>query len=158
MRWETAPLPDLIHFIVDRYHRPLRVELPRAISLAARVERDHALTPGCPEGLEALLECFQERVFDHLAKEERVVFPMILDSFGRRAAGPLRVLEEEHDEHARNLGFLRQFTNNYTPAPHASAFWEALYLRLAALERELRDHMHLESQVLFPRALNGRES
>jgi regulator of cell morphogenesis and NO signaling len=155
--WGTAPLSELIHFIVERYHEPLRAELPALISQAARVEHRHANTAGCPRGLRDLLECMHERVLEHLEKEERVLFPMILDRFGKRAAGPVRVLEEEHDEHGRNLGRIRQFTNNFTPPPLACATWRALYLRLAALESELMDHIHLENNVLFPRALQGRE-
>jgi regulator of cell morphogenesis and NO signaling len=156
-RWDTAPLSTLIQFIVARYHDPLRAELPALISLAARVEGRHAETPGCPRGLRDLLECLQERVLEHLEKEERVLFPMILDHYGTRAAGPVRILEDEHDEHGRSLGRLRQFTDNYTPPPHACATWRALYLRLATLETELMDHIHLENNVLFPRALRGRE-
>jgi regulator of cell morphogenesis and NO signaling len=156
-RWDTAPIPELIRFIVERYHAPLRSELPALVAQAARVEHRHSATPGCPRGLSDLLECLHQRVLEHLEKEERVLFPMILDRFGKRAAGPVRVLEEEHDEHGRNLGRIRQFTNNFTPPSHACASWRALYLRLAALESELMDHIHLENNVLFPRALQGRE-
>lgn len=157
-RWETAPLPDLIRFIVRRYHETLRSELPALIALAARVEQRHANSPGCPRGLRDLLECLHERMIEHLDKEERVLFPMILDHLGARTAGPVRVLENEHDEHARNLGRLRQFTNGFTPPPQACATWRALYLRLAALEGDLMDHIHLENNVLFVRALRGQES
>jgi regulator of cell morphogenesis and NO signaling len=157
-RWDRAPLDELVRHIVHRYHDALREELPALVALAARVESRHAATPDCPRGLRDLLECMQERVLEHLDKEERVLFPMILDGYGRKAAGPVRVLEEEHDEHGRNLGRIRQFTNNFTPPSHACATWRALYLRLAALEAELMDHVHLENHVLFTRALAHQES
>jgi regulator of cell morphogenesis and NO signaling len=157
-RWDTAPLADLIGFIVERYHKGVRSELPALISLAERVEKRHAASPACPRGLHDLLECLHERVVDHLEKEERVLFPMILDGLGRRAAGPMRVLEDEHDEHGRDLGRIRQFTNNFTPPAGACPTWRALYLRLAALEAEFMDHVHLENHVLFPRALRATES
>jgi regulator of cell morphogenesis and NO signaling len=157
-RWDTAPLAELIRFIVERYHEPLRAELPALVSMAARVERRHASTPGCPHGLSGLLECLHERVLEHLDKEERVLFPMILEGLGRRASGPVRVVEEEHDEHGRSLRRLRQFTHDFTPPPPACATWRALYGRLAALESELMDHIHLENNVLFPRALGERKS
>ena len=156
-RWETAPLPDLIQFIIHRYHDSLRFELPALIAQAARVEQRHAANPDCPHGLRDLLECMHERILEHLDKEERVLFPMILDRFGARAAGPVRVLEDEHDEHGRSLGRLRQFTNGFTPPPQACTTWRALYLRLAALEADLMDHIHLENNVLFVRALRGEE-
>ena len=156
-RWDTAPLPDLVDFIIHRYHDALRSELPALISLADRVERRHANTPDCPRGLRDLLECLHERVLEHLEKEERILFPMILDNFGARAAGPVRVLEEEHEEHGRNLGRIRQFTNDFTAPPHACTSWRALYLRLAALEADFKDHVHLENHVLFVRALEAQE-
>jgi regulator of cell morphogenesis and NO signaling len=157
-RWDTAPLPDLVHFIVHRYHDTLRAELPALIALAARVEGRHANSPACPRGLRDLLECLHERVLEHLDKEERILFPMILDNFGARAAGPVRVMEEEHDEHGRNLGRIRQFTNDFTAPVHACTSWRALYLRLTALETDFMDHIHLENNVLFVRALEGPES
>src|SRR5262245_22967351 len=156
-RWDTAPVADLIHFIVHRYHDTLRSELPALIALAGRVERRHADSPACPHGLRDLLECLHERVLEHLDKEERILFPMILDNFGAKAAGPVRVMEDEHEEHGRNLGRIRQFTNDFTAPPNACTSWLALYLRLAALEADFMDHVHLENNVLFVRALGRQE-
>jgi regulator of cell morphogenesis and NO signaling len=66
---------------------------------------------------------------------------------------PIHVMEGEHDEHGRNLTRIRALTNNLTPPAEACATWRALYLRLGTLEAELMDHIHLENNVLFPRAL-----
>ena len=154
-RWDTAPIPDLIRFIVERYHDSLRAELPELIALAARVETRHADKPDCPRGLSALLEVVHERVVEHLEKEERVLFPMILEHIGAGIGGPIRVLEAEHTEHAHNLGRLRQFTHDYTPPAEACTSWRALYLRLAALQEDLMEHIHLENNVLFVRAQEG---
>jgi regulator of cell morphogenesis and NO signaling len=98
-----------------------------------------------------------EEVLEHLAKEERILFPMIADGFGTRVGGPVRVLQNEHDEHGMNLTRVRALTNDFTPPPAACATWQALYLRLATLEAELMDHIHLENNVLFPRALREVE-
>ena len=49
-RWDLAPLPELIRFIVSRYHDKLRAELPELIALAERVETRHADAPACPRG------------------------------------------------------------------------------------------------------------
>lgn len=156
-RWDHAPLPELIEFIVSRYHEGLRRELPELIGLAARVEVRHADKPSCPRGLRALLESMQVTVLDHLAKEEQVLFPMIVAGRGARARGPVRVMEEEHDDHGRNLQHIRLLTNNLTAPDEACPTWRALYLRLAELESELFDHIHLENNVLFPRALGETE-
>jgi regulator of cell morphogenesis and NO signaling len=155
-RWDRAPIPELITFIVERYHQALRNELPALIAQAARVENRHGDKPGCPHGLRDLLAAMHVDVLAHLEKEERVLFPMILDGYGARVGGPVRVLEAEHDGHGANLERIRQLTNNLTPPAHACPTWRALYLRLDALERELMDHVHLENNVLFPRALEGQ--
>ena len=152
-RWATAPLPDLIDFIVRRYHETLRIELPELIAMAARVEQRHGDKSACPHGLRVQLEMMQAAVLDHLAKEEGVLFPMIRDGDGGMAAGPIAVMEAEHEEHGFNLSRVRQLTNDLVPPPSACATWRSLYLRLAAVESELMDHIHLENNILFPRAL-----
>ena len=80
----------------------------------------------------------------HMLKEERVLFPLILEGLGARASGPVRVMEMEHEEHGRNLARIRQLTSDLTAPDDACPTWHALYVRLAQLESELFDHMHLE--------------
>lgn len=152
-RWDEASLADLVRFIVSRYHMALRQELPALVALAAKVEAVHGEKPACPRGLRALLDIVHEDVLDHLAKEETILFPMILAGDGYMTAMPIHVMEAEHDEHGRNLARIRALTNNLTPPPEACATWRALYLRLGTLEADLMDHIHLENNVLFPRAL-----
>ncbi len=152
-RWDAAPLPDLVQFIVNRYHAALRTELPALIALAERVETWHAEKAACPRGLHALLNTVHQEVLEHLVKEENVLFPMILAGHGYMTAMPIHVMEAEHEEHGRNLARIRALTANLTPPPDACATWRALYLRLGELETELMDHIHLENNVLFPRAL-----
>ena len=91
---------------------------------------------------------------DWLPWRKRVLFPLILEGLGARASGPVRVMEMEHEEHGRNLARIRQLTSDLTAPDDACPTWHALYVRLAQLESELFDHMHLENNVLFPRALN----
>ena len=99
------------------------------------------------------LATMREAVLEHLDKEEQVLFPMILRGHGRLAVGPVHVMEIEHDEHGRNLQELRRLTGDMQPPAHACPTWRALYLGLQQLERELMEHIHLENNVLFRRAL-----
>ena len=151
--WTTAPIEDLVAFIVDHYHRRLREELPELVSLALKVEAVHAERDDVPTGLAAHLKSVHAAVLEHLAKEEQVLFPLIVNAMGRRAAAPVRAMESEHDDHALNLRFTREITNDLTPPADACKTWRALYLRLTQLELELMEHIHLENNVLFPRAL-----
>lgn len=152
-RWDEKALPQLIEFIVDHYHARLRTELPELVAMAERVETVHADKPSRPRGLAAHLREAHLAVLDHLAKEEQVLFPLILDGRGSLAGAPVRVLEAEHDDHAATLQRTRELTADLRPPAEACTTWKALYLRLEQLERELMEHIHLENNVLFRRVL-----
>ncbi len=153
--WTTRPLNDLIDFIISRYHDKLRVELPELVAMAAKVEQSHAEKASCPRGLAAHLGQVHEAVLSHLAKEEQVLFPMIRAGQGRRTGEPVQAMEQEHRDHAVNLQRTRDLAHDLTPPAEACGTWQALYLRLDELEAELMEHIHLENNVLFPRALRG---
>lgn len=151
--WSGQPLDALIDHILLAYHEPLRVELPQLVAMARKVETVHAKKPAVPTGLAAHLEAVLDDVELHLQKEEQILFPALRSGAGAAAGGPIRVMEQEHDEHAEDLQRTRSLTRDLQPPPHACTTWRALYLRLAQLERDLMDHIHLENNVLFPRAL-----
>jgi regulator of cell morphogenesis and NO signaling len=153
-RWDLAPLPTLIDHIVGTYHARLRRDLPDLIEMARRVELRHGDKANCPRGLAAHLESMHAAVLEHLQKEEQILFPMIVRGMGTRAAGPVQVMEMEHDHHRENLVALRAMTDDLRPPDGACATWRALYASLLQLEEELMEHIHLENNVLFPRALN----
>jgi regulator of cell morphogenesis and NO signaling len=67
---------------------------------------------------------------------------------------PVRVMESEHDAHGHQLARIRELTGDHRPPAHACATWTALYRGLAALEVELMEHIHLENNVLFARAIH----
>ena len=67
--------------------------------------------------------------------------------------GNTPLLATDPDEHAANLERIRRLTGDLTPPREACTTWRALYLGLEELERELMDHIHLENNVLFKRAL-----
>lgn len=153
VRWDEAPLPDLVAFIVDTYHQRLRAELPELTRMARRVEERHADKALCPRGLASHLEAMHASVLDHLRKEEQILFPLIVAGQGRAAATPVHVMELEHEHHREDLLTLRRLTRDLTPPAEACTTWRALYLGLQALEQELMEHIHLENNVLFRRAL-----
>jgi regulator of cell morphogenesis and NO signaling len=152
-RWDERPLADLVRHIVDYYHERLRAELPELVSLAAKVETRHAEKKSCPRGLREHLEGIHQSVLEHLAKEEQVLFPMIAGGRLMMAAGPISVMEAEHVDHAENLQKTRRLTADLVAPEEACPTWRALYLRLVSFEAELMDHIHLENNVLFRRAL-----
>ena len=154
------PLDALIEHIVDHYHARLRTDLSDVIGMAEKVERVHAERESCPRGLAALLAQMHAAVLDHLAKEEQVLFPLILAGRGPLAHCPVQMMEMEHEEHGRTLERLRKTCHDFEPPAEACTTWRALYLRLRQMSDELMEHIHLENNVLFPRALlnDGRSS
>jgi regulator of cell morphogenesis and NO signaling len=155
VRWAERSIEELIRHILDRYHAPLKQELPRLIELAGLVERVHAEKPDCPAGLADLLTDVREAVESHLVKEEQILFPLILSGRGRMARMPVQVMVQEHEDHGQNLALIRQLTRDLRLPEAACASWRELYRSLGELEVELMDHIHLENNILFPRALAG---
>jgi regulator of cell morphogenesis and NO signaling len=139
---------------VETYHRRLRLALPDLVAMAHKVAARHAARPECPTGLAAHLEAMLTSVLHHMRKEEEILFPMIVAGMGSRASAPVRVMELEHEHHGTDLQEIRRLTNDLTAPPDACPTWRALYLGLQQLEEELMEHIHLENNVLFRRALN----
>jgi len=106
-------------------------------------------------GLADLLTEVRTAVESHLAKEEQILFPLIVAGRGRTAHMPVQVMMQEHEDHGQNLRRIREITSDLTVPEHACASWRELYRALGELEVELMDHIHLENNILFPRVLAG---
>lgn len=153
-QWNSRPLDQLIAHIVENYHRTLEEELPRLLRMANRVlevhgDRDRARL----QALRDIVEEFATEMFAHMQKEERVLFPMILAGEARRALMPIQVMQAEHEQAGRQLEAIRALTDDFVPPPGACATWRGLWLGLADLEKNMHEHVHLENNILFPRAL-----
>lgn len=140
---------DLIAHIVARHHRPLDEELPRLTALAKKVARVHGGRQNL--AIQEHFEALCDDLVPHMDKEERVLFPMLIAN-DRRAVMPIRVMHEEHDLVGEILRSLRTLSDDFTPPPEACGSWRALWGGLEALEADLHLHIHLENNVLFPRA------
>jgi regulator of cell morphogenesis and NO signaling len=147
------PIGELLDVIEGYYHKRLRDELPDLIAMADKVEEVHRKKPTCPRGLASHLRMVHSAILDHLAKEEQILFPMLRTDHRDRAGAPIRIMEQEHEDHGRNLAYLRALTHEFSAPPEACVTWKALYLRLNRMSDELMEHIHLENNVLFPRVL-----
>ncbi|WP_312927941.1 iron-sulfur cluster repair protein YtfE [Pseudescherichia sp.] len=153
--WRVAPLAEIIDHIIVRYHDRHREQLPELILQATKVERVHADKPNVPRGLAKYLTMLHEELTNHMMKEERILFPMIKQGQGSHAAGPVSVMESEHDEAGEPLEVIKHTTHNVTPPPEACTTWKAMYNGINELIDDLMEHISLENNVLFPRALAG---
>ena len=159
------PAPKLIEWIVARHHTYVRAEIPAIARLldqaGARHGTDH------PELLEirARFGIVADDLMRHMAKEERVLFPAITwlaaneaeQTIGGRSLSvihPIQAMEAEHEEAALQLQHIRALANDYLAPPDACATWKSAYQLLAAFEGDLKRHVHLENNILFPLALD----
>jgi regulator of cell morphogenesis and NO signaling len=164
--WAGAPLGELADHIVERFHAALREDLPRLAMMVDKVVAVHG--DKHPEVLPALGRTFhalRAELEAHMPKEEHVLFPYAKELERLKAAGgpfagspfgsvrtPIGVMEDEHDVAARALAELRRLTDGFEPPAGACTTFCGLYHGLAELESDTHRHIHLENNVLFPRA------
>lgn len=156
--WTTMSLGELVDHIQATHHRSVTTEIPRITALIDKVVEVHGVRH--PELVE-IAACFAELVADlvpHMAKEERVLFPMIRElanspgpmAVQRGLSRSIVVMLGQHDAVADILGKLRHLTGNYTPPPDSCATYAACFNAMAELEADTHLHMHKENNVLFP--------
>jgi regulator of cell morphogenesis and NO signaling len=170
--WSSAPLRDLVNHIVAKHHEYLRREfqpLGERVEKVYRVynERYGPTLAGLPEvyaGLRSELEM-------HMFKEERILFPAIVGiesaaqcgaplprtPFGP-LANPIGMMEAEHESAGQALARIRTITGNFTIPDYACVTYRALMSGLQELEQDLHLHIHLENNILFPRAADLERS
>ena len=160
--WTTMPADVLVDHIEATHHRYLWDELPRVAKLVDKIVMVHGERH--PELVETAL-CFSQVQADlepHLAKEERVLFPMIREFAASAGApsfhcgslhNPISVMLSEHDAVGDLLAKLRRLTNDYTPPSDGCATYAACFAAMAEIEADTHLHIHKESNVLFPLVL-----
>jgi regulator of cell morphogenesis and NO signaling len=157
--WTTAPLHELVAYVITTYHDALRQEMPRLEGMAARVARVHGeREPQVLARIEAIVAELSADLNEHMRKEELVLFPTIRalergSATGIPLATAIQVMEADHDRAGELLAELRSLTNGYVAPAWACATARALYQGLSEFESEMHVHVHLENNVLFPRAL-----
>jgi len=164
--WQNEPLTDLINHIVGTHHQYVRSEIARLEPLFEKVCRVHGKNH--PELLEirATFEALADELTLHLMKEENVLFPYVRRTeesimehepalpapFGS-VKNPVAMMEHEHESAGEALRSMRAASNGYTAPPEACTSYRALYTALAGFEADLHQHIHLENNLLFPRAI-----
>jgi regulator of cell morphogenesis and NO signaling len=166
--WYAVPLQELVNHIVSVHHTYMKKELPRLRTLEQRVLKAHGATHGeMLRQVHTLFAALDTELGAHLTKEETAVFPQIVaadvrarEKTSARGAStglvrnPIGQLEQEHESAGKTLAKLREVTNNYTLPGDACPTFKALYDELQQMEADLHQHIHLENNVLFPRALD----
>ena len=163
--WSLSPLSELANHLISHYHVKARQEVARLGKLAREVARQQ--NGGHPElkRIETLLRTLADDIDVHIIGEEEHLFPQI-EALERAAvdrkdpdlpyAGGIhnRILVEfhEHDLITEKMRRIRELSSNFAVPEASSEHYRDLMRGLHRFERELHTHMHLENNVLFPRA------
>jgi len=161
----SGSLAELISHIVRTHHAFVRAQIPEIERLLDKVHSKHGANHAELTPIRDVFHGLGQELMLHLMKEENILFPYIerMEESGVQrepilpppfgtVANPVRMMEHEHDDAGAALRSLRKTSGDYTPPADACTSFRALYTALANFERDLHQHIHLENNVLFPRA------
>lgn len=151
--WDSDLLVD---YVVKQHHRYVKREIPPLLELLDKLINRHGDNhPELAEIREQIKQMGIELLY-HMEKEEDEAFPIFTtddDNMRRKLSQQLiEELEEEHSTEGGRLATIRQLTNDFTLPDDACNSYKVAYDRLKELEDMMHEHIHLENNILFPRA------
>src|SRR5690348_8639045 len=166
--WTSAALSELTRHIRDTHHQYVRGAIPRIQELLNKVNAKHGANHAEIPAIRDLFTQVGREMIMHMQKEEQILFPYI-DSVERAANGngaveppffqtvrnPIQMMMKEHDSAGDLVRQIREASGEYTPPANACTSFRALYQELKQFEGDLHEHVHLENNVLFPRAVEA---
>jgi regulator of cell morphogenesis and NO signaling len=165
INYDTLSPAQLSEYIVMTHHSYVKKEMPQILSYLQKVVSKHGERH--PEMLK-VLELFtavHEEMELHMQKEEQILFPRIVEMEKWVAEGteirinhtylqaPINMMEQEHDHAGAVLAEINKLTSNYNPPADACTTFKLSFAALQAFEMDLHQHVHLENNILFPKAL-----
>jgi regulator of cell morphogenesis and NO signaling len=164
-RYNEWALPVLVDHIVSRHHASVRRALPQLLAHSRKIAQVHGAAHRELPRVAELVEAVAAEMTSHMMKEEQILFPYIValaaaSAEGRPAprapfgtvANPIRMMEAEHQSAGNALFEIRELTDGYQVPPDACGTYTACLKELEAFEQDLHTHVHLENNILFPRA------
>lgn len=165
--WKNSSLSELVAHVVNVHHAFCRAEMARLQAMFREVLAPGSVPPVAVRKYQKDFQRMCSALSQHLEKEERVLFPLILRleaaerdrtpppeaAFGS-IANPIRMMMLEHDEAETILKDMREQTGGFTPPEGASVPIQKLYEGMRRFDDDMRVHVELEDVVLFPRAVS----
>lgn len=159
--WSFDTLTTMATDIVSTYHAYTREELQTLEPLAQKVLGVHGDRRPELKGVLALIYALRDDMLPHMLKEEQILFPYVtqLESgtattpFFGTVKNPVRKMMAEHDRVGELLAQLREVTAEYAPPESACFSYRELYRRLSDFEQRTHEHIHIENNLYFPRAI-----
>ena len=165
--FQNASLPELITHILDTHHVFTKKEMDRLQLLAGKVLAAHGGNHPELVHLDKLITRLCADLKPHMFKEEQILFPYIVAMteaadeqrtvpfapFGT-VNNPIRMMMMEHDTAGQILREMRTLTSDYKVPADGCISYQTLYQALENFEKDLHQHIHLENNILFPKALD----
>ena len=165
INYDKLSLSQLAEYILTTHHEYVKKEMPVIAMYLQKVAAKHG--DRHPEMLKVseLFMAVKEEMEHHMQKEEMVLFPRIKELEKQLVEGnepcinisylkaPINMMEQEHDHAGSMLAEIRQLTNNYNPPADACTTYRLSFAALQAFELDLHQHVHMENNILFPKAL-----
>lgn len=164
--WPDASLSDLIQQIVNRHHSFVRQEVPRLEALCDKVVSRHGEAHPELASIQALFGALGQELSAHMMKEEHILFPYLEkmetavrknEPFPASCFGtiqmPIARMLADHDDAGELTAKIRSLANGFQAPEGACPSYHGLYHGLEEFERDLHRHIHLENNILFPRAV-----
>lgn len=160
-------LSQLVDYIINTHHFYVKQQMPQIYLWLERVSSKHGERHN---ELYKIFECFSELKSEmemHMRKEELILFPRIkeLDEPADRCGGgcginiqaPINVMEDEHEQAGNLMEEIRTYSSNYMAPTDACTTYRLSFAALQAFEKDLHRHVHLENNILFPKAIESFE-
>ncbi|TAL57370.1 MAG: iron-sulfur cluster repair di-iron protein [Bacteroidetes bacterium] len=161
--WELGFLAD---YIIQTHHKYIIRAMPLIFEYIQKVSKVHGIQN--PETIEAatLFTQVMNELNRHMMKEENILFPYIKQLSEQRKSNksclqspfgtvenPIRMMEHEHDIVGELMEKIRKATINYKLPTNACNSFRYAYAKLQEFEADLHQHIHLENNILFPKAI-----
>ena len=158
-------LDKLIDYIVNIHHSYVKNSLPKITEHLQKTHLAHGNNHPELIEIESIFLEVKNELESHMLKEERMLFPYIknlvklkresldfvMPPFGT-VANPISVMEKEHESAGNALYKIGDLSNNYTTPSDACNTYKVLYEELKEFENDLHIHIHLENNILHPKA------
>lgn len=164
--FSTGKLSDLTEHIVTTHHAYVKQEIPRLQQLLNKVVSVHGKTHPELGKIQQTFQGMSSELISHMMKEEHILFPHIVALENAVTSGrpkpqpvfgtlsnPVHMMELEHDSAGAALKEISALSANHTAPEDACFSYRTLYTALKEFETDLHQHVHLENNILFPRAI-----
>lgn len=164
--YDDWSLDFLVDYIINTHHSYVKKTLPDIKAYAEKVKKVHSAHHPELVRIFQLVEEVYAELMAHLIKEEKVLFPYVKELVAAKTGTqplhaahfgtvqtPINMMEMEHEIVGKNLDEIRILSNNYALPEDACASYSLLYRMLDEFDDDLHLHIHLENNILFPKAL-----